>query len=182
MCVCVVDRPITKYYLLFHLHEVFIIMLFTHQSSDKITCCYFPRLSLVPLFVPKTSLAPCRSMGRHLQYGGATVVVIRALVIGIVFLFAEQLTAAQNTKKCWIFTHMNKSGGSSIKKLLRPWMEHNNVTQGSYDSQQWTAGMGYARGYIKMGNTITWGGYTEGLRPYGAQKAQHCKWFTMFRQ
>lgn len=129
-------------------------------------------------------------MERQRQHRGATWVGLRVLVLGVVFQLGNKFAAAQGTgedpgfmsptKKCWVFAQMNKSGSSTIKRMLNPWIQkHNNVSLGLYDNREWAMGMEYAQTFVETGNTIVWGGYTEGLRRYGAQD---CKWFTMFRQ
>ena len=89
---------------------------------------------------------------------------------------------APHTRKCWVFAHMNKSGGSSIKKMMEPWInaQRNESVVGLFDTRQWKNGEVFARNYARADFALTWGGYTEGLRSYGAY--QDCKWFTMFRQ
>lgn len=81
--------------------------------------------------------------------------------------------------KCWIFNHLNKGGGSTVKYMLQPWIAKNNVSMGLYDSPQWQEGASFAQSYIDTNFTITWGAYTEGLRPHIAN--ERCKWFTIFR-
>lgn len=82
-------------------------------------------------------------------------------------------------KKCWVLNHLNKAGGSTLKYMLKPWIQEHNVSAGLYDSPQWSSGKNVAQEYLSLDNTLTWGAYTEGLRPYGAD---NCKWFTIFRQ
>lgn len=114
---------------------------------------------------------------------------LRALVLGAIIVFAQQVTSALRApemrleppkRKCWIFTHQNKSGGSSVKRLLKMYLDRTiGVTRGLYDSDQWKWGEKYTQSYLQEGYNITWGGYTEGLRSYAADD---CQWFTMFRQ
>lgn len=82
-------------------------------------------------------------------------------------------------RHCWVFNHMNKAGGSTVKYMLKPWLTTNNVTLGLYDSKEWVKGKRFADKFVGQANTLTWGAYTEGIRPYGAAE---CKWFTIFRQ
>lgn len=82
-------------------------------------------------------------------------------------------------KHCWVFTHMNKSGGQTIKGLVNPWIAKNGLSLGLYDSVQWKNGTDSARRFLENQYTVTWGAYTEGLRPHGVRP--HCKWFTLFR-
>lgn len=83
------------------------------------------------------------------------------------------------TKDCWVFNHLNKAGGSTVKHMLEPWIEKHNITVGLYDSTQWQQGEDFANGFLDGSSTVTWGAYTEGLRPY--KRADGCKWFTIFR-
>lgn len=79
---------------------------------------------------------------------------------------------------CWVFTHLNKAGGSTIKGLLDKWGERHNTTIGSYPGWLWKEGSQRAKEYWSEGNVVTVGGYTEILRSTGAAD---CKWFTTFR-
>ena len=119
-----------------------------------------------------------------------TMTGLGALVLGAILVFSQQVASALSTPKleleapkppkCWIFSHMNKSGGSSIKKLLRKHVqEHTDETQGLFGNEAWKSGSEYAQSYAQQSTNITWGGYTEALRPY---MHQDCQWFTMFRQ
>ena len=114
---------------------------------------------------------------------------LRALVLGALIVFTQKIASALSApemgfespkRKCWLFAHQNKSGGSSVKRLLEMYLDGNiGVTRGLYDSDQWKSGNEYAQSYLQRGKNITWGSYTEGLRSYAAQD---CQWFTMFRQ
>eukprot|EP00752_Nemacystus_decipiens_P004974 g4523.t1 len=87
---------------------------------------------------------------------------------------------AKEPRKCWVFNHLNKAGGSTIKYMLQPWIdEQEEMTVGLYDSKQWEKGEKFARKFLAEENTLTWGAYTEGLRPHGG--GDECKWFTIFR-
>ena len=133
-------------------------------------------------------------MGRRpRRWCAARGIGLLALVLGTVIMVpgmayytgnpaVDGAATRPSARKCWLFTHMNKSGGSSVKGYLEKWIRRRGAaaTHGLYDSQEWANGMRpYAQRILRQNNTITWGGYTEGLRPYGAQD---CKWFTMFRQ
>ena len=82
---------------------------------------------------------------------------------------------------CWVFNHQHRAGGSTIKYMLQAWADGREDTSvGLYDSTQWLKGADFARGFLAEENSLTWGAYTEGLRPHvGGDK---CKWFTIFRQ
>ena len=96
-------------------------------------------------------------------------------------LFSSQQLrdSKKRDRKCWVFNHMNKAGGSTVKYMLKPWIEENNVSLGLYDSPQWQTGKDFADEYLRSNYTLTWGAYTEGLRLHGAED---CDWFTIFRQ
>ncbi|CAN0213077.1 unnamed protein product [Ascophyllum nodosum] len=80
---------------------------------------------------------------------------------------------------CWVYTHMNKSGGTTVKRLLRPCLDDNSISYGLYDNPQWKRGLDFLQNDIlKRDLKMIWGGYTEGIRPYGMS---NCKWFTVFR-
>ena len=80
---------------------------------------------------------------------------------------------------CWVFTHMNKSGGMTIRKMLLPWLEAKGVTIELFDDIEWSSGQSFAEELVKKNAGLTYGGYTEGLRMYDARD---CQWFTIFRQ
>ena len=83
--------------------------------------------------------------------------------------------------RCWIFNHLSRAGGSTIKYMLKPWVAlRHKATLGVYDDKEWFKGGEFARRFLDEKNTITWGAYAEALRPHGA--GDECKWFTIFRQ
>lgn len=64
---------------------------------------------------------------------------------------------------CWVYTHMNKSGGTTVKRLLRPCLDNNGISYGLYDNPQWKRGLDFLQGDILKRNLkMIWGGYTEG--------------------
>lgn len=101
-----------------------------------------------------------------------------------VVLVAEQGAAGnaaslqQGDEKCWIFTHMPKSGGSTIKAILNARWGRENVFL--YNSDAWKLGEEHAATFAQypMDRQVAVGGYSEVLRRHGGQG---CKWFTMFR-
>lgn len=87
--------------------------------------------------------------------------------------------------QCWIFTHLNKAGGSTVKKILFSHWLHKSTT---YDSYQWKKGAiltdSTAASVVKdAGLNVAAGGYTEALRisPAFSPEGEKCKWFTVFR-
>lgn len=90
--------------------------------------------------------------------------------------------------ECWVFSHMNKSGGESVKSVLKAWTDRHNDDKSStnprvsmrwYDDPHWRLGEGFTRQYVSKRPTVSVGAYTQGLL---AHEARPCKWFTIFRQ
>ncbi|CAN0128979.1 unnamed protein product, partial [Scytosiphon promiscuus] len=81
---------------------------------------------------------------------------------------------------CWVYTHMNKSGGSTVKTLLLRHTEIEGVPHGLVKENVYTRGGSAMRKFLGQNFTVTAGGYSEGLRPFGGG-VEDCKWFTMFR-
>ena len=80
---------------------------------------------------------------------------------------------------CWVFSHMNKSGGMTVRKMIMPFLKEKGVSTGLFDDIEWSSGRSYAENFVKENAVFTYGGYTEGLRMYDDRD---CKWFTVFRQ
>lgn len=84
--------------------------------------------------------------------------------------------------KCWIFMHLQKSGGSTVKRILKDiWASKFTI----YDSGQWKEGDVYLQrfgGNLTSGDQwhVVAGGYTDALRRSSVVENK-CKWFTMFR-
>eukprot|EP00903_Cladosiphon_okamuranus_P012496 g11701.t1 len=98
----------------------------------------------------------------------------------IEFAVKEPSVEVKEPRRCWVFNHLNKAGGSTMKYMLQPWIdEREDMSVGLYDARQWIEGEKYAREFLAEENTLTWGAYTEGLRPHGL--SDECKWFTIFR-
>lgn len=87
--------------------------------------------------------------------------------------------AGTSPDNCWVFNHMNKSGGMTIRTMLLPWLKANGVIIGLFDDIEWSSGRDFAENYVQEKKGFTYGGYTEGLRMY---ESRDCKWFTVFRQ
>ncbi|CAM9969025.1 unnamed protein product [Sphacelaria rigidula] len=123
----------------------------------------------------------------YVQLGGVVLLILAAAgagdehSAGVAIRSSRRGTKSEEEeqrKQCWVFTHMNKSGGQTVKGILKPYVEDRGISTGLYDWQQWNEGTSYVTEYLAEKNTITWGGYTEALRPHGAGQ---CKWFTVFR-
>lgn len=82
---------------------------------------------------------------------------------------------------CWVYTHMNKSGGSTVKTLLLRHTANERVPHGLVKENVYTRGGSAMKKFLGQNFTISAGGYSEGLRPFGGG-VEDCMWFTMFRQ
>lgn len=94
-------------------------------------------------------------------------------------LEVEKLTDQQPTN-CWIFSHLQKSGGSSIKAILKMGGCRTR-TKVNYDVQNWC---GEKATPDRSGNEhhdkiVIMGGYTEALR--FDPNFNYCVWLTIFR-
>lgn len=70
---------------------------------------------------------------------------------------------APSTGGCWVYTHMNKSGGTTVKRLLRPALDANGISYGLFDNPQWKKGVQFLKkDFLQRGFQLVWGGYTEG--------------------
>lgn len=109
----------------------------------------------------------CRKVSRALTLGltlvpGLTWSAEHASVARAASAPSEELKRLSGDS-CWVFTHMNKSGGTTIKRLLRPSLDENGIKYGLYDNAQWKQGVGYLKeDYLNRGIQLIWGGYTEG--------------------
>ncbi|CAN0244294.1 unnamed protein product [Scytosiphon promiscuus] len=107
------------------------------------------------------------------------VVFLQGLLLGCADVVGAS-DEGQSPQTCWVFSHMNKSGGQTVKLMLRhTWIRKTfQAIEGIYDSSQWIKSGAYAERFLRHNYTLTTGGYTEGLRPRGEQP---CTWFTVFR-
>lgn len=91
---------------------------------------------------------------------------------------ASSIATSQPT--CWIFVHLQKAGGTTVKTILkRRWKEMFRVC----DTAHWLQGDDVTReaaARMKLGkpHAVAAGGYTEGLR---RDVGDSCKWFVVFR-
>lgn len=96
------------------------------------------------------------------------------------------------TPSCWIYTHLQKSGGTTIKRIVSDARvnsphpcENCGVNYEIYDSEQWKRGNMWMNTFAnRLGApgdiNVAMGGYTEGLR--GSPRSdKKCLWFTQFR-
>jgi len=88
-------------------------------------------------------------------------------------------SSSSESDKCWMFMHLQKSGGSTVKTIINDtWKSKSNL----YDSVQWKYGESFNKGYsnnIPYKWNVIEGGYVESLR--GVVTEKNCKWFTVFR-
>ena len=91
-------------------------------------------------------------------------------------------TAGSRSDKCWVFTHLQKSGGTTVKGILQGSWKHRFAI---YDNPHWKRGGTFLQSFGrqlatgKRWNVIA-GGYAEALRRSRAA-AEKCQWFTLFR-
>ena len=90
--------------------------------------------------------------------------------------------SASVSDKCWIFMHLQKCGGSTVKAILSESFRARFVI---YDSIQWKRGSEFMEKFAnRLVNGHRWdavaGGYPEALRFLPAVDKK-CQWFTMFR-
>lgn len=90
-----------------------------------------------------------------------------------------------NKPKCWIFTHLQKSGGSTVKGILRHDPGSVEVT---YDNQRWKLGDDmtgqFFRHYVARNMSAVSGGHTEALRRWATTsdgEGPTCGFYTLFR-
>lgn len=89
-------------------------------------------------------------------------------------------TSSLTPRKCWVFSHMNKAGGTSVKTMLLEDADRQKTSYKCYNERWYRQGKTVATEFLDSAPTIVVGGYTEGLR--GQENLQNCKWFTMVRQ
>lgn len=90
---------------------------------------------------------------------------------------------ADVSDKCWIFMHLQKSGGSTVKEMLTESWERRLFV---YDNERWKHGDDFSRTFgNKLASATPWnvmaGGYTEALRRV-PEVEDKCQFFTLFRQ
>ncbi|CAM9953035.1 unnamed protein product [Ectocarpus sp. 4 AP-2014] len=93
----------------------------------------------------------------------------------------------RSENRCWIFNHLQKAGGTTVKRLLFDSWGSKSTT---YDSYQWKKGQAYAESLASsLASPAGWsavaGGYLEALRRTPAfqpdDERTPCRWFTVFR-
>lgn len=106
---------------------------------------------------------------------------------GLFLASSEPLLEEQSKhggEKCWIFTHLQKSGGSTIRIILRNGLGYHPTI---FDTDQWRQGQSSTTQFAnKMAEQkkIVAGGYTEALRSSTTtprDKGRNCNFFTIFR-
>jgi len=95
----------------------------------------------------------------------------------------EEEVSPLDNNQCWIFTHLQKCGGSTIKDSLKHvW----GAEAGIYDNMRWKIGDEYSLDFgeqLATGESrfkVMSGGYPEALRRSPAVDST-CRFFTMFR-
>ncbi|CAM9117794.1 unnamed protein product [Ectocarpus sp. 13 AM-2016] len=79
---------------------------------------------------------------------------------------------------CWVFTHNNKAGGTTVKTHLRNYAEARNQTLAVFHGGSYKSGDKGIQNLLDNKPALIAGGYTEGLRTTAYQR---CTWFTMMR-
>ena len=84
--------------------------------------------------------------------------------------------------ECWIFTHLNKAGGSTVKSMLKNMWGPQYY---NYGGGQWNRGDIFSQSVMEdlvhgQNLNVVGGGYVEALRRSSDVDSQ-CKWFTVFR-
>lgn len=96
-----------------------------------------------------------------------------------------ETTIEPASDQCWIFCHLQKCGGSTVKKIIiDTWDERSRTT---YDSWQWKHGDKFTSSVARTIASehqelkVVMGGYPEALRRTAAAVGDKCKFFTVFR-
>lgn len=84
--------------------------------------------------------------------------------------------------ECWVFAHLNKAGGSTVKSMLKDMWGPRYFT---YGGAQWNNGDMFSQSVAEdlvhgQNLSVVGGGYVEALRRSSDVDSQ-CKWFTVFR-
>lgn len=114
----------------------------------------------------------------------AAITLLCGLLLTAVIRATPELdeSAAVVKKQCWIFTHLQKCGGTTIKNIMEEsWGSRFMI----YDSARWKLGDGFMQAFgDKLAEGNEWdalsGGYPEALRHSPAVRKK-CAWFTLFR-
>eukprot|EP00903_Cladosiphon_okamuranus_P006273 g6155.t1 len=89
----------------------------------------------------------------------------------------QELSPSETTKKCAVFTHMNKCGGTSIKTMLQ---SVPGMSLGVFSERTYAKGPEELRFFLDQHFDLMAGGPTEVLRSFD-RSVEDCNWFTMFR-
>eukprot|EP00904_Undaria_pinnatifida_P009052 jgi/Undpi1/5277/HiC_scaffold_2.g00558.m1 len=97
--------------------------------------------------------------------------------------YLESSETAEANKQCWLFMHLQKTGGSTLKGIISKGFTPRFVA--SYDSKHWKLGGQVLQSYSqKLANESQWrvlvGAYTEAFHRSGVVDGK-CKFFTVFR-
>ncbi|CAN0326209.1 unnamed protein product [Ectocarpus fasciculatus] len=79
---------------------------------------------------------------------------------------------------CWVFTHNNKAGGTSVKTHLRSYAEERHQEVYIASASWYKRGDKGMQDILDVQPALIAGGYTEGLR---TTAFEDCNWFTMMR-
>lgn len=122
--------------------------------------------------------------------GGKPAITVIASPVQIIETSDREVASSSNStvlslsdggmdNRCWIFTHLQKCGGSTVKEIiLHRWGEDFHI----YDNRHWKRGDTFTAQFAEHLLAGSWhvsgGGYVEGLRSHLRDR---CDWFTMFR-
>ena len=88
-----------------------------------------------------------------------------------------------DSEMCWIFNHLEKSGGSTVRVIVNPPFGRPGKGLTLYYSKEWLQGDNFTSNLVpRLGNEVRVlsGGYVEALRRYPTV-VDKCKFFTVFR-
>ena len=96
-------------------------------------------------------------------------------------LETSEAATASSSDKCWVFVHLQKSGGTTLRGILQSRWGYGYAL---YHSRHWTRGAIFLQSFGQQLASGSWnviaGGYTEALRR-SRSAADKCQWFTQFR-
>ena len=88
------------------------------------------------------------------------------------------------SEPCWLFTHMQKAGGSTIKDMIFKRWGRRRGAANVYDTKIWRRGQAETDRFVERFMNGTWdvvyGSAVEGMR-HSVEFVGECKWFTVFR-
>ena len=108
--------------------------------------------------------------------------LLLAVVCHTTFATAPEFDT-HNVGNCWIFNHLEKSGGMTIRQIMTPTSGGKGSGPTLYYSKEWKQGDKFTSNILPLlGGKVKYlaGGYVEALRGFPTI-VDKCKFFTMFR-